>query len=246
MNQSTRSNWDYHYGNRLRRLAILMGLKGNVVLNGQIGSYIIKSVKSKDSCIEIGAGSGMLSSFLSKHFSKSTVLDKSNVALNVARKMSPSSQYVEVDIFEYQVDEKYDCVVSVGLVEHFLPQAMKRLLEIHLELVRPRGDLYIVVPAFSEERSRLVQTPAMISNFGYQDAQSEFAIESHLKSRGVAYHKIYIDKIPRKGLQWKLLRALSLLSWKILGLDIEKRIKREGGNYAMFHIGADILESENH
>ncbi|AKJ65513.1 class I SAM-dependent methyltransferase [Kiritimatiella glycovorans] len=233
------TNWDHHYGNAARRLGIRLGLKGNVVLNGVIAHYIRSTARKRGSCLEIGAGSGRLSGALSRDFDESTILDRSAEALSMARRMAPASREIRADIFDFDPEQRWDAVVSVGLAEHFKREIMLRLVDRHLELCVPGGDVYIVVPSYSESRATEVSEPHMVEQYGYQDPEAEYVIGAHLEEKGYDVQAFYMDTLPRGGAGAKLLRGVNLLCWKLTRLNLERLRDRSWGHYRMFHVRKD-------
>ena len=236
MDSNPINNWDFHYGSTIRRIGILLGLNGHVVLNGEIARFICETTQQFGSCIEIGAGSGRLSMQLSRHFEFSYILDCSRKALDVSRKMSLKSLFIHSDIFEFRPSQTFDAVVSVGLVEHFIKNDMERLVQIHIDLAEENGGVYIVVPSYSKERAELVKKPSMVKNYGYNDVRAEFLIDAYLSFSGYSYEKYRMDKIPRTGLFNKLLRYTGIILYKIFKINLDHHISCEWGNYIMFYI----------
>ena len=187
---SKRSNWDIHYNNRIRIFTTFIGLKGNFVLNKNIKNFIFKNSNGFNKILEIGAGSGRLSALVSKYFNQCDLIDKSSSALKLAAIISKKSRPIIIDIFDYSENEKYDVVVSVGLVEHFEKNKMQKLIEKHLKLAKQNGCVIIVVPAYSADREMLVKTPSMNKKYGFQDAKAEFKVEGYFIKRNISFDKI--------------------------------------------------------
>lgn len=57
-----------------------------------------------------------------------------------------TGKFINADITEYTSNEKYNCVMSFGLIEHFIN--WEEILEKHIELVENNGYLIIEVPNF--------------------------------------------------------------------------------------------------
>jgi 2-polyprenyl-3-methyl-5-hydroxy-6-metoxy-1,4-benzoquinol methylase len=53
---------------------------------------------------------------------------------------------IEADLFQYKAEEKYDLVLSCGLIEHF--KDTKDIIARHLEFLNPEGTLFITLPNF--------------------------------------------------------------------------------------------------
>ena len=54
---------------------------------------------------------------------------------------------IESDLFNYTPEEKYDMVLSFGLIEHFSDTAS--IIKTHLQFLKPGGTLFITLPNFT-------------------------------------------------------------------------------------------------
>ena len=75
------------------------------------------------SAIELGSGSGHLSTLFAKQGIDVTLLDFSPKSLDFAKKMfskhSVQGNYICQDLFDLHIDKKYDIVWNCGVLEHF-------------------------------------------------------------------------------------------------------------------------------
>ena len=103
--------------------------------------------------LEIGGFPGYYSVWAKRYVGlETTLLDfvvhtKILNQLEVANQLEIGSvEVIEADLFKYQSEEKYDLVVSNGLIEHFLDT--KEIIQKHVEQLSPRGTLLITLPNF--------------------------------------------------------------------------------------------------
>lgn len=96
------------------------------------------------SLLEAGSGTGQLSAQLSKSGFSVSLLDKSQVALELSRKVfehnNCSGEFVEGDLFKLPFEENsFDCVWNSGVLEHFtdevIIQALKEMGRVSKDLV---------------------------------------------------------------------------------------------------------------
>ncbi len=103
--------------------------------------------------IELGGFPGYYAIFLKKYFNiHSTLLDyfvhpKILEEVLIANNLSKQDiSVVEADLFRYKPEQKYDLVLSCGLIEHF--QDTKDIISKHITFLKPGGTLFITLPNF--------------------------------------------------------------------------------------------------
>jgi SAM-dependent methyltransferase len=114
-----------------------------------------KIVKTNNvqTAIELGGFPGYYSIFLHKYFGVRTTLFDYFIHPDILKKVLNKNgldesdiMVIENDIFQYQPEQKYDLVLSCGLIEHF--KDTKDIVERHLEFLKPEGTLFITLPNF--------------------------------------------------------------------------------------------------
>lgn len=105
---------------------------------------------SVERMLEVGSGSGALSSRLSDTFGcESSLIDISPVALEYASFISPNSQMILGDAMKMPfLSEEFDFLHSVGLIEHFDDKTVFRMLFEMKRVLKEEGYLYLAVPNF--------------------------------------------------------------------------------------------------
>jgi len=105
--------------------------------NFLIRSWLSEKVDlSKSRVLEIG-GAGGLGTVLSPSVKSYTLLDFSEVAITRAGRVLhkiPNANYIVGDLFKYVPEEKFDMVISVGLIEHFFGARKEECLRAHIRM----------------------------------------------------------------------------------------------------------------
>ncbi len=166
-------------------------------------------MKEKPKILELGAGTGFLTRCLIEQYEGSGVLVdnnensfKSYSSLN--DKCSGPIKYIVQDIFDLNLEERYDIICSFGLIEHFKDKS--EVINIHKKFLKPDGYNLIIVP-FDSILTRIFFDVHLELNLGYRELLSERDLKSILIkqkleilnvkiSRGYAYDFIAALCIP--------------------------------------------------
>ena len=115
-------------------------------------AQLVKQNNSKN-LLEIGGFPGYFSVWAKRKLGiEATLLDyvihpKILQELETANHLEPNTiGVIETDLFAYQSEQKYDLVVSNGLIEHF--QDTKNIIQKHAEQLTTGGVLLITLPNF--------------------------------------------------------------------------------------------------
>ena len=113
---------------------------------------IVKKNKVK-TAIELGGFPGYYSIFLKKYLGIQVTLFDYFVHPGILKMVLTKNglkeddmTILQNDLFNYHPDQKYDLVLSCGLIEHF--KDTKDILERHLKFLKPGGTLFITLPNF--------------------------------------------------------------------------------------------------
>ncbi|MET3978475.1 SAM-dependent methyltransferase [Mucilaginibacter sp. UYP25] len=133
------------------RKGLIFKLKPNYVFGDILGKLIAE--KGIKNAIELGGFPGYYSIYLKKYQGlKTTLLDyfihpELINKLLAANDLTPGDiDIVEADLFTYQPPEKFDLVLSFGLIEHF--NDTQFIINEHLRFLKPGGTLFITLPNF--------------------------------------------------------------------------------------------------
>ena len=113
---------------------------------------IVKKNKVK-TAIELGGFPGYYSIFLKKYLGIQVTLFDYFVHPGILKMVLTKNglkeddmTILQNDLFNYHPDQKYDLVLSCGLIEHF--KDTKDIIQRHLEFLKPGGTLFITLPNF--------------------------------------------------------------------------------------------------
>ncbi|RZK43729.1 MAG: methyltransferase domain-containing protein [Pedobacter sp.] len=123
----------------------------NYLFNRQLEDIIInRGVKT---AIELGGFPGYYAVFLKKYFNLEVTLLDYFVHKPITEKLlqtnslgSDAINVVEADLFNYNPVERYDLVLSCGLIEHF--NDTEDIIRRHINFLEPGGTLFITLPNF--------------------------------------------------------------------------------------------------
>lgn len=130
---------------------LAISIDKNYLFHQQLEQIIKKN--NIQSAIELGGFPGYYSIFLRKYLGvRSTLFDyfiHQDILKKVLAKNGLNNDeitVIEADLFQYKPIEKYDLVLSCGLIEHF--KDTKDIIQRHLEFLKPEGTLFITMPNF--------------------------------------------------------------------------------------------------
>lgn len=112
-------------------------------------SYIDLSPESR--VMELGCGSGYIPLHIAKKYGCSvTLVDTSKSAIAQTTKLfndhNVSAHFVHSDLFNLSLTQEFDLVYSEGLIEHFYPRDIQRVLLVHKNAVRQGGYVITFAP----------------------------------------------------------------------------------------------------
>jgi len=139
--------------------------------------------------IELGCGSGELTArMIKKYGGSATLVDNSKEALKLAKKnfqrYGIKAKFIEKDLFRFNPNKKFDIVFSEGLIEHFVGEKQKKMIEVHKKCVKKNGFIIITVPRpawyykiqkwYSEKRKKWL--------CGFERAMNKFELKTVLEN----------------------------------------------------------------
>jgi len=123
----------------------------NYLFHQQLEQIIKKN--NVQTAIELGGFPGYYSIFLKKYLDVKTTLFDYFIHPEILKKVLTKNglknddiTVIEADLFQYKPIEKYDLVLSCGLIEHF--KDTKDIIQRHLEFLKQEGTLFITLPNF--------------------------------------------------------------------------------------------------
>ncbi|MGE5343488.1 MAG: class I SAM-dependent methyltransferase [Candidatus Omnitrophota bacterium] len=153
------------------------------LMNSLLDGTDIKNPK----ILELGAATGFLTRWLLNRLGGTgTLVDKNKSSYEKYKSLpdnfSKSITYLNVDLFELKLQERFDIVCSFGLVEHFVDK--QPVVAAHKKFVASNGWVIILIPLDSPlTRAFLEIHPEL--NLGYRELLSEREFKRMLSDNGL-------------------------------------------------------------
>lgn len=111
--------------------------------------FLCRLMKPTDCVLEIGSGSGLGSIFMSQHCAHVTGLEVKATEIAEARTMNrrKNVEFVCGDLFDAPIDQRYDMVVALDVIEHMPIEQGRKLVEAMCRRLKPTGMLVIGTPS---------------------------------------------------------------------------------------------------
>lgn len=152
-------------------------------------------IKSPD-ILELGAATGFLTRWLISQYGGSGLLvDKSNASFRTYSEMQDNLKkhitYLKADLFQLQLEEKFDLVCSFGLIEHFVDK--QAVIAAHKKFAASNARIIILVPLDSPlTRAFLEVHPEL--NRGYRELLSGKELKRILSRNGLEVIRINVSQ----------------------------------------------------
>ncbi len=125
---------------------------------------------NKKSYLEIGAGTGVFGKLsLEAGATRVCLLDSSTNAIKMCREYirdDPHVSFVLSDVISFKSKEKFDIVLSNGLIEHFSGKEQELIVKAHVN--NSKDKVVILAPASPHFNDRRCQYPWALKNYGFQ------------------------------------------------------------------------------
>ncbi|MFC2146221.1 class I SAM-dependent methyltransferase [Acidobacteriota bacterium] len=158
---------------------------------------LLKGIDIKNpKILELGAATGFLSRwFLSQYGGSTLLVDKSKASFKAYSDMKDDIKrfitYLNTDLFELELEERFDLVCSFGLIEHFIDK--RPVLAAHKKFVTADGMIVILVPLDSPlSRAFLEVHPEL--NLGYRELLTEKEFKKILVESGLDLVKTKVSQ----------------------------------------------------
>lgn len=120
---------------------------------GPIVRELLRHVPAQGSVLEAGCGSGAVAALLERQGCRVTALDFAVPTLSGIRRVSPLMTLVAGDLRRLPfADAAFDCVVSLGALEH-IEEGFGPALSEHRRVLRQGGRLFLTIPRLSVLKS---------------------------------------------------------------------------------------------
>lgn len=234
MNLTDRQFWVEYWNN-----------KGNLdkkINANYILSEILKDIsasKNYSSGIELGGFPGYYAIYLKKYLKLEATLFDYVIIDSIVKKLATFNELkasdvnvIEGDIFNYLPEQKYDIVLSVGLIEHF--ENTKEIIKQHLKFMSDKGVLFLNIPNFTGFNGWIQRT---FDKENYEKHFIECMDPSYLhnicKELGLSNIKVgyyggfmmWLENFQTKGIAFKILFKSTWFLLKVYSKIVRKETK---------------------
>ncbi|RKY90267.1 hypothetical protein DRQ15_07795 [candidate division KSB1 bacterium] len=124
----------------------------------------------KKSVLELGCGAGRLSFLIAQNaIQKMILVDSSSRALERARSLlgkRSNITFVKSDLFQLDLSEKFDIVISSGVIEHFKKERLKECIKKHIQF--SKENVILIAPSSPHWNDFRVRMKSTLAVYGWQ------------------------------------------------------------------------------
>jgi SAM-dependent methyltransferase len=218
-NLTDRSFWKAFWESRI---GLIFNIKRDYIFGDILGR--IKAEKGAQTAIELGGFPGYYAIYLKKYENMDTTLFDYFIHPGLINELAEKNglkegdiKVIESDLFTYQPVDKYDMVLSFGLIEHF--KDTKAIIETHLPFLKTGGTLFITLPNFKSING-WVQRKFDLENYNkhYIECMDPDLLANYCKQLGLTevesyYHGKFSMWLENKGTQSALAKAFVKSLW---------------------------------
>ncbi|MDZ7736258.1 MAG: class I SAM-dependent methyltransferase [Gammaproteobacteria bacterium] len=112
--------------------------------------------QSAESLLDLGCGDGRFLSEIYQRWEDKRLLgvDYSERAIALANALNPEIEYKAVDILSDQLDETFDIVTLIEVIEHIRPEHLELFIQRVVSCIKPKGRLVLTVPHINKKVSK--------------------------------------------------------------------------------------------
>ncbi len=144
-------DWDAYWGSKNKRTSatydFLAGIYRRLIVKNILNHFVFKYFPKGAKVLHAGCGSGQVDVDIAKHIDI-TALDISNNALIIYKQVhGDKCKTVQGNIFSLPFpDESFDGVYNLGVLEHFTPDEIHKILVEAKRVLKPEGRIIILWP----------------------------------------------------------------------------------------------------
>jgi len=167
--------WEEKYANIFWKA--LMWLPGVWVLNNACQKLLADVNLKNPKVLSLGSGTGSSSLIIARilQVEKMTLVDSDKKALAISKKLIQDSNlkikvdYLEKNILDLDLKERFHLVHSEGLIEHFYKDNRVKALKKHADFCQKGGYLLIFVPVKGIQYTILKQALSLFGRWVYEE-----------------------------------------------------------------------------
>ena len=152
---------------------------------------LMKSRFKSPRILELGPGSGLSLYYFDKEGFKTTALDFSEKIINVAKKNSPNTKFINSDFLDYDFkDKKYDGVCAKSFLHLFSKEDAKLVLTKIKKILSKKGLVHLSIPIFEDSSEGFVKRDDFSNSpIQFRKKWNEKEIINFLKENGFKIFK---------------------------------------------------------
>jgi len=179
--------------------------------------FVSKMIKQTDCLLEAGCGSGVGAIFLGQNCRRVIGVDSSELEIGEAKKINrrDNVSFMCEDIYNFPVQERFDVVVSLDVIEHMDAAAGEKFLAHLRRYLKPDGMLVLGTPSiYSYEYQGELSKAAHIKLYDQEELQDVvekfflrtlcFSMNDEMVHTGfpkMAWYYFVLAFYPKEGLQ---------------------------------------------
>jgi len=152
LKSNSEKSWDEYWGSSQEKSAlsrlydVIASIYRNRLIGPRLDFELSKAFPAGGDLIHAGSGAGEVDTCVSSKF-EITAVDISMNAVTKYSQLHPEHKAVQLDIFKlHGLNEKYDGLYNLGVMEHFSPAECKEILISAHSVLKPGGKVILFWP----------------------------------------------------------------------------------------------------
>lgn len=156
--------------------------------------------------LELGPGSGLALRILESEGINTKAIDFSGKIIEVARKTSPSTEFIEADFLEHEFSEKFDGVFAKAFIHLFPREGALRVFEKVRGLLNSGGLFFLTTTVHKESKEGFLEKEDYEKkSLRFRKLWTEEELLEVLKAKGFRVVKKFYHGEVRPGKNWVIL-----------------------------------------
>jgi hypothetical protein len=144
--RSTPTDWDRYYQRPYKTASVTRAITGSHLIN-----RIKRFAKQNPTIAELGGANSCFFELIQREVQPQSyhIVDNNHFGLQQFQRRIPESENVylyEQDVMNLELEQRFDLVFSVGLIEHFDVAGTQKVIEAHFQLAKPGGIVLMTFP----------------------------------------------------------------------------------------------------
>lgn len=168
---------------------------------------LMKSRFKSPRILELGPGSGLSLHYFDEEGFKTTALDFSEKIINVAKKNSPNTKFINSDFLDYNFkDKKYDGICAKSFLHLFSKKDAKLVLTKIKKILAKKSLVYLSIPIFKSSSEEFIKRDDFSNSpIQFRKKWNEKEITNFLKENGFKIFKKSYNNENERSRNWIIL-----------------------------------------